>query len=88
MRLARAERQDMVQMLSEEGMSNRAIAPIVGASEPTVRRDVAGASNDAPEPTPVNIDSETGEILDEPIKTAMRIATSDLNRPTFTHQIQ
>jgi hypothetical protein len=51
MRLARDERQEMVKVLSAEGMSNRAIAPIVGASEPTVRRDVqAGASFDAPQP--------------------------------------
>lgn len=39
MRLARGERQDMVRMLSAEGMSTRAIAPIVGASLDTVSRD-------------------------------------------------
>ena len=56
LRLARDERREVVQLLSDEGMSNRAIAPIVGSSEPTVRRDVqaAGASVDAPvgNPTP------------------------------------
>ncbi|RKW69840.1 hypothetical protein DWQ67_10170 [Galactobacter caseinivorans] len=30
MRLARDERQDMVRMLADEGVSTRAIAPIVG----------------------------------------------------------
>lgn len=39
MRLARGERQEMVQMLSAEGMSTRAIAPIVGASVGQVHED-------------------------------------------------
>jgi transposase len=39
MRLARGERQEMVQMLSAEGMSTRAIAPIVGASVGQVHAD-------------------------------------------------
>ena len=42
MRLARAERQDMVRMLSDEGMSTRAIAPIVGSSFKTVANDREG----------------------------------------------
>lgn len=41
MRLARSERQEMVQLLSSEGMSTRAIAPIVGASQMQVVRDIA-----------------------------------------------
>lgn len=45
MRLARGERQEMVQMLSAEGMSTRAIAPIVGASQRTVVNDVEQVSN-------------------------------------------
>lgn len=68
MRLARGERQDMVKMLSDEGMSTRAIAPIVGASFKTVARDTeAPVSNDTPEPTPTAVDTETGEIHDEPV---------------------
>lgn len=70
MRLARAERQDMVRMLSDEGMSTRAIAPIVGASQKTVDRDVrsAGESFDSPLPAPAPefVDTRTGEIHDEP----------------------
>lgn len=53
MRLARGERQEMVQMLSAEGMSTRAIAPIVGASQKTVARDVATESFDSVEPPSV-----------------------------------
>lgn len=44
MRLARSERQEMVQMLSAEGMSTRAIAPIVGASQRTVADDIEQVS--------------------------------------------
>jgi len=51
MRLARGERQEMVQMLSAEGMSTRAIAPIVGASKSQVANDLeAGVQNWTPEP--------------------------------------
>lgn len=45
MRLARDERQDMVRMLANEGMSTRAIAPIVGANQATVVRDLASDAN-------------------------------------------
>lgn len=63
MRLARAERQDMVRMLSDEGMSTRAIAPIVGSSFKTVANDRgAGVQNYTPETAPVNVNTETGEI--------------------------
>lgn len=50
MRLARGERQEMVQMLSAEGMSTRAIAPIVGADHVTVSRDLGRVANETPEP--------------------------------------
>lgn len=46
LRLARDERRDMVQLLAAEGMSSRAIAPIVGANHNTVARDIASVSND------------------------------------------
>lgn len=61
MRLARGERQEMVQMLSAEGMSTRAIAPIVGASQMQVVRDVrAGETNVSPEPV---ISNDPGKIV-------------------------
>ncbi|MDN6358433.1 hypothetical protein [Yaniella sp.] len=52
MRLARDERQEMVKVLSAEGMSTRAIAPIVGAkSHDTIARDLreTGVRNRTPE---------------------------------------
>lgn len=48
--LTREDRREAVLALSATGMSTRAIAPIVGASDITVRRDLAGATYVAPEP--------------------------------------
>lgn len=50
LRLERAARQELVGYLSGEGMSTRAIAPIVGASVATVKRDVSGGSSEPPAP--------------------------------------
>lgn len=51
MRLARDERQEMVKVLSAEGMSTRAIAPVVGVSQKTVDRDTRQVSHhDSPPP--------------------------------------
>ena len=80
MRLERDVRQELVAELSAQGMSTRAIAPIVGVSQKTVDRDVR-ESNDSPvepvtEPAPdsywspetsfVGAHPITGEILDAP----------------------
>jgi hypothetical protein len=55
LRLPREERSEVVVSLKDAGLSNRAIASATGISEPTVRRELARASNDAPdeEPRPV-----------------------------------
>lgn len=45
LRLPRADRREMVALLDQEGMTTRAIAPVVGASDFTVRQDIAGARN-------------------------------------------
>lgn len=60
LRLPRDERQQIVGYLAGEGMSSRAIAPIVGASPSQVKRDaqvaqmgqVPGVTNVPPEPAP------------------------------------
>lgn len=62
MRLARGERQEMVQLLSSEGMTSRAIAPIVGASDRQVRYDVAGGKNCPPEPAEPALSDEPGQV--------------------------
>jgi hypothetical protein len=46
--LDRDRRREMVELLAKEGVSARAIAPIVGASDWTVRQEAAGARNLAP----------------------------------------
>ena len=64
MRLPREERQQLVGYLSGEGMSTRAIAPIVGVHHDTVAQDVKVATpvgNPTPEPI---ADTATGEIID------------------------
>lgn len=44
LRLARDDRRELSVRLSEEGMSTRAIAPIVGAGHVTVARDIASST--------------------------------------------
>ncbi|WP_372593574.1 hypothetical protein [Actinotalea sp.] len=63
LRLAGPERQEWVAYLTGQGMSTRAIAPIVGASPKTVARDVAASrpepvSGDTPAPVVVGRDGK------------------------------
>lgn len=48
LRLARDERRELVTRLADEGMSRRAIAPIVGVSDGTVQRDLEAVVRDVP----------------------------------------
>jgi transposase-like protein len=64
LRLARDVRQELVAELAAQGMSTRAIAPIVGVSREQVRIDVAGDNNLSPEPI-INVIAETGEVVEE-----------------------
>ena len=49
LRLPRADRRELVALLADEGMSSRAIAPVVGASQRTVSNDLSEQScSDAP----------------------------------------
>lgn len=50
--LEKDERRELVEFLSGEGMSTRAIAPVVGASKDTVHRDLATVSNETVELAP------------------------------------
>lgn len=49
LRLSREERQDVVERLRGVGLSTRAIGSALGVGDATVRRDLTGAPNDAPE---------------------------------------
>lgn len=58
--LPRDDRREIVGQLRDEGMSTRAIGSALGVGEATVRRDISGASDDAPEPKPVTgLDGKT-----------------------------
>lgn len=70
LRLERDARQELVAELAAEGMSSRAIAPIVGVTDRQVRNDMAGGNNFPPEPAPepeivIHVDGDTGEVVTE-----------------------
>lgn len=67
MRLGREERQELVGYLSGEGLSTRAIAPIVGVHHDTVASDIkrsAPVGNPTPDPE-VEVDYATGEVIED-----------------------
>lgn len=70
MRLSREDRQELVEYLSGEGMSTRAIAPIVGVHHDTVATDLkAGVGNPTPVPDSVaaSVEPEAPGVAAEPI---------------------
>lgn len=79
LRLARDERKEVVQLLSAEGMSTRAIAPIVGASQKTVARDIATESNDSVEDIPITGVNGKTYTRQEPKPEPERDVTKDLD---------
>jgi hypothetical protein len=96
MRLGREERQELVGYLSGEGLSTRAIAPILGVDNKTVHNDIRrieAVENSTPEPTEV-VDQQTGEILEvEDVRTALgddvaaAYETVDWNLPTPVEKV-
>lgn len=65
--LTREQRQVLVGYLVGEGMSTRAIAPVVGTSDFTVREDIkAGARNLAPAPEPREVTGLDGKTYPTP----------------------
>ena len=68
LRLEREQRQELVAELAAQGMSTRAIAPIVGVTPMQVSRDVqAGVTNVTPDPQVViHVNADPGEVVDEP----------------------
>lgn len=72
--LERAERKAVVALLRGQGMSTRAIGAATGASEGTVRNDLSGAQNYAPD-EPLDVDVESDTLADE-------LIANDLSQPT------
>ena len=66
MRLSRVERKELVSELADEGMSTRAIAPIVGASNYTVSKDLQGVRDLAPDAGPRQITGRDGKTYTRP----------------------
>lgn len=64
LRLARDQRQELVGYLAGEGMSTRAIAPIVGVSQKTVVKDAQVIPQVSPAPAP-KVNTTTGEVSDD-----------------------
>lgn len=60
-KLPREERQEVVSSMREIGMSTRAIASATGSSDMTVRRDLAAATNVAPESVPAPVTGTDGK---------------------------
>lgn len=66
LRLARDVRQELVAELAAQGMSSRAIAPIVGVTDRQVRNDIAGGNDFPPvEQIVIHVDGATGEVQPE-----------------------
>lgn len=62
-RLDGPQRKELVSYLAGEGMSTRAIAPIVGVTKSEVSRDLQVSRSGTPSPEPgFRVDRETGEI--------------------------
>ena len=86
MRLDRDERQALVGYLAGEGLSTRAIAPIVGVAHKTVARDIeAAVSNDTPDPgaTPAPAPAVAGP---DASPTHERTATVNLDTGELTEE--
>ncbi len=77
LRIPKEERTEYVASLRESGMSLRAIASATGISEPTVRRELATASNDA-------VDGEAADLLAEELIAAEPITIIGTNGKTYT----
>lgn len=63
--LAREVRRELVAELAAQGMSTRAIAPIVGATKSQVARDIAAVPDGTPEPVVIAVNVATGEVIED-----------------------
>lgn len=80
MRLARDERQEMVRVLSAEGMSTRAIAPVLGVTHKTVVKDSQAIRGDVVPEVPPAIEKH-GEAIAQPPKTITGMDGKAYTRP-------
>ena len=87
-RLDRSQRRDVVAQLKAKGMSSRAIAPVVGASVATVKRDVAGGSAEPPDLAPDDVvDAEIVEIVEDDHPVAPVVPITGRDGKTYTRPV-
>ena len=93
LRLPRDQRQQLVGYLAGEGMSTRAIAPIVGVTDRQIRRDISGGTNVPPAQTPSAEAATTagdaevegsGEAVSDPPSAPVRPTVTGLDGKTYT----
>src|SRR5690606_14318130 len=88
MQLTRDQRRELVSELADEGMSTRAIAPIVGASVATVKRDVAApGSNEPPAAGPRQIAGRDGKTYSAPSPSEARKPRAESIVSQFTSAV-
>jgi hypothetical protein len=63
--LPRQERRAVTHLLRKQGMSTRAIAAVEGVSDSTVREDLSGARNRAPDDEPMDVEFDEDELAEE-----------------------
>lgn len=84
LRLPRDQRQELVGYLAGEGMSTRAIAPIVGQSHMTVARDLAGVTDVTPVPHSPQVEPTIPtDVETSPAAEAVRPAVTGLDGKTY-----
>jgi transposase-like protein len=94
MRLSRDERKVIVADLAEQGMSTRAIAPVVGAHRDTVAQDLRDAGGGFPPPVePRNITGTDGKTYTRPTPVTVDHETGEIrqtkpNRRALTDQFR
>jgi len=81
LRLDRNKRREVVALLSGEGMSTRAIAPIVGAGLATVHRDRVATG--VPDGTPVRGLAPTPAVIEQVADASLSIARATDDPPPF-----
>lgn len=81
LRLARDQRQELVSYLAKEGMSTRAIAPVVGVSREQVRKDIQGSGDNKLSPEP---DSAWEDEVEDPDDDRWTSASAALAKVTET----
>lgn len=86
--LPREERKAVVSLLRGQGMSTRAIAPVIGVDKDTVRRDLSGGVNTPPDSEPLDVEEVDEDVLAEELIAAEPVKITGLDGKTYTPKPQ